>query len=53
MALKKSVRDSLNLFQKIISKGFISSSEIYTLLMRYDAEKDAFEMTGAKPSWEK
>ena len=22
-------------------------------LMRYDAEKDAFEMTGAKPSWEK
>lgn len=34
-------------------KGLEDSRYILQPLMRYDAEKDVFEMTGAKPSWEK
>lgn len=34
-------------------KGLENGRYILQPLMRYDAEKDVFEMTGAKPSWEK
>lgn len=39
--------------QLVELKGLEEGRYILQPLMRYDAEKDAFEMTGAKPSWEK
>ena len=39
--------------QLVELKGLEDGRYILQPLMRYDAEKDAFEMTGAKPSWEK
>ncbi|MEP7133823.1 MAG: ATPase, T2SS/T4P/T4SS family [Chloroflexota bacterium] len=39
--------------QLVELKGLEDSRYILQPLMRYDAEKDSFEMTGVKPSWEK
>jgi pilus assembly protein CpaF len=39
--------------QLVELKGLEDSRYILQPLMRYDAEQDAFEMTSAKPSWEK
>jgi len=39
--------------QLVELKGLEDGRYILQPLMRYDAEKDVFEMTGAKPSWEK
>ncbi len=39
--------------QLVELKGLENGRYILQPLMRYDAKKDAFEMTGAKPSWEK
>jgi len=39
--------------QLVELKGLEDGRYILQPLMRYDAEKDSFEMTGAKPSWEK
>jgi hypothetical protein len=34
-------------------KGLENGHYLLQPLMRYDSEKDSFEMTGVKPSWEK
>ena len=39
--------------QVVELKGLEDSRYILQPLMRYDVEQDIFEMTGAKPSWEK
>jgi len=39
--------------QLVELKGLEDSRYILQPLMRYDAEKDAFEMTGVNPGWEK
>jgi pilus assembly protein CpaF len=39
--------------QLVELKGLENGRYILQPLMRYDAEKDSFEMTGVKPSWEK
>jgi pilus assembly protein CpaF len=39
--------------QLVELKGLENGRYILQPLMRYDAEQDTFEITGAKPSWEK
>ena len=53
IAYQERLPNGRKVVQLVELKGLENGRYILQPLMRYDAEQDTFEMTGAKPSWEK